>query len=404
MKNFFTLLGIACLTMLMNVNIVNAQSQWIQVNSGTNETINSIDIFDNNRLIAVTFGGTTIISDDNAETWTENYVTYESLTSIDAHGGSAIAVSDYGLILHSADYGDTWSLAENTGIRLRCAEFWDQDRAFVSGDDEIVLESKNNMATWNYIPYIVGNGFWMRDISFIDEMNGFVVGDGGTAFKTPNAGYGWFKIDTKTTENLKSITFPTADTGYICGNGSTLLKTTDGGLSWENIVSTNYGDFRGTIFFSTQEGYLCGTDGLILHTTDGGASWVQEESGVSTHLSMFCYIESTQRLVLIGHNGVLMYKDLTVSTDDITSEKDSGPVTLYPNPAKNTVCFQFIEPPKTQYEVHICNSNGEILVKKMLSPFQKDLSLDIENYPAGTYHFCIINKSKTIQSGTFIKQ
>lgn len=404
MKTYLYLPFVTIITILIGTEHNYAQSQWIQLNSGTTETINSIDAFDNNRLIAVTYGGTTITSDDYGETWTENYVTYESLTSIDAFGSSAIAVSDYGQILRSSDYGDSWSMEENTGIRLRCAEFYNHDRSFVCGDDEIVLESQDNMNTWNYIPYIVGSGHWLRELVFYDEKNGYVVGDAGTAFKTPNSGYGWFKMDTKTDQNLKSVSFPSVDTGYVCGNGSTILKTTDSGITWNNMVSTNYGDLRGIIFLTNDDGYVCGTDGLILHTNDGGTTWEQEASGVPTHLTDFCYLENIQRLVLIGHDGVVMYKDLVVSSDDIITEKNTDMVTVFPNPANDLLMIDFGEEISESLVVSIFSPAGQKIEQILISDFRMSISLDISHYHPGIYHFTMSNGTSLLHSGSFTKK
>ena len=58
---------------------------------------------------------------------------------------------------------------------------------------------------------------------------GYVVGDGGTIIKTLDGGVTWNLLQSGTTYELNSVSFPNSTTGYTAGDLGTILKTTNGG-------------------------------------------------------------------------------------------------------------------------------------------------------------------------------
>jgi photosystem II stability/assembly factor-like uncharacterized protein len=401
MKKIISAITIAILLFAFNM----LQAQWTQVNTGITKNILKISQFDNGRIICATANGSVLMSDDSGDTWTEIPVTSEPLVAIDCINGTAIALSFYGEIHMSNNYGESWQYLNYYGIELRDIEFHSESKAYIAGANEMALESQNHFSYWNLIPYIIGDGYWLRNFEFFDQQNGFLVGDGGEAFKTPNSGYGWFKMDTQTTENLQAVFFPSADTGYIVGNNNTILKTTDGGITWNNVYTGSLGTFLDAYFVSNTEGYVAGNNGVIIHTEDGGETWQQEATGVSTMLFYFCYHQESNRLLLTGADGVLLYKDLAVGTDDNISKKTiSGPVTVAPNPAQNKVSFQFTNPNNAKQTLLVYNSTGKLLTHADIAPAQGMFNLDVRTFPAGLYHYSLINDTEKLHSGTFIKQ
>ncbi|MBK6345014.1 MAG: T9SS type A sorting domain-containing protein [Bacteroidales bacterium] len=167
----------------------------------------------------------------------------------------------------------------------------------------------------------------LNSITFIDDMIGFIAGNGGTILKTTDGGNTWTKINTGTNKNLTSICFTDDSTGYAFGqcsikttNGgktwsalstlpvdlydlilsasftdslhgyatlqfeNKLLKTEDGGKNWTlNSFEGNFlnsGDYKNTVqFIDEDHGYVLGGEvevsSFILETSDGGLSWQQ---------------------------------------------------------------------------------------------------------------------------------
>ncbi|MCK7541635.1 MAG: YCF48-related protein [Marinilabiliales bacterium] len=83
-----------------------------------------------------------------------------------------------------------------------------------------------------------------RDMYFVDENIGFVVGYNGNIYKTTDSGTTWRKLNSGTILHLLSVYFIDENVGFVsgqaasgcldadCDKGSVFLKTTDGGDTW----------------------------------------------------------------------------------------------------------------------------------------------------------------------------
>lgn len=398
-----SLLLLAFLTFMLFPNIL-VKAQWTQINSGTTSDIFTISAFDNGRLIACGGNGTVLTSDDEGLSWDLTTITYQSLVNVHAYGNFCIAISDFGGIFRSNDYGENWNLTAELDLTLRGLHVVGPDKAYVSGQYEMLFESIEQISAWNYIPYVTGPGFWLRDIYFPNDQNGYVVGDGGRAYKTPNSGYGWFLMDTKTQENLTSVYFPSPDTGYCCGSNNTIIKTTDGGLNWFSTFNGQVNDFRNIFFLTNDEGYVSGNDGILMHTVDGGQNWEIELSNVSNVLRDFYYIPEIQRLLVCGHDGVMLYKDLETGIKEMQqSETGNIKVDVYPNPANNQLTFNVQHVKAIPLQLFIYDNTGTKMLQRG-NLTGGNIQIDISSFPVGLYQFTFSAGDKTEFSGKFIRK
>jgi len=380
-----------------------AYSQWFQVDPGTTSNIYTISAFDNGRLIACGNDGTILTSDDEGLAWDLTTLTWEKIVNVDAYGNFCIAITDQGVIFKSNNYGESWQSIAFIGATLRGLHIVSPNKAYVSGQFEAVFESTDHFSSWNHVEYVFGPGYWLRDIYFPDKQNGYVVGDGGRAYKTPNSGYGWFLMDTKTEENLTSVYFPSPDTGYCCGLNNTILKTTDGGLTWFSTFNGQVNDFRNVFFITNDEGYLSGSNGVLMHTSDGGQNWEIESSNVSTVLRDFYYIPEIKRMLVCGHDGIILYKDLVTNQQEIQKPaKGSVSIKVFPNPANNQITFEIYDATGETLKLSIYNTQGKSMLQMddlNIGKFQ----VDISTFPAGSYQYVFSTDKKNILSEKFIK-
>jgi hypothetical protein len=130
-----------------------------------------------------------------------------------AVGSTGFAVINWGLILHTTDGGDNWTVQEDTEIQ-------------------------------NYY-----------GVSFVDANTGYVVGGGNM----------WGSSNSRSDNSSSQLVY-----------NSPILKTTDGCETWTTqiTVSTN---LLSICFTDENNGTAVGTGGTILRTTNGGVSFVEEE-------------------------------------------------------------------------------------------------------------------------------
>ena len=79
---------------------------------------------------------------------------------------------------------------------------------------------------------ISGTNVHLDAVTFVDEKNGWVVGDQGTILHTDNGGSIWFKQQADTVQHLLGVCFLNDKLGWAVGASGYMLKTEDGGQTW----------------------------------------------------------------------------------------------------------------------------------------------------------------------------
>ncbi len=114
----------------------------------------------------------------------------------------------------------------------------------------------------------------LRDISFINNTTGFMVGN-NIRLKTTNGGINW-QILSNTNGGL-AVKFIDQNTGYVVEDG--VYKTIDGGLNWVHII----GGEKQTLFFNDAlTGYVGGRNSSIAKTTNGGQTFIGQTLPLAT--------------------------------------------------------------------------------------------------------------------------
>lgn len=130
------------------------------------------------------------------------------------------------------------------------------------------------------------NSQQIRDITFLDSLNGFAVTsrnvnpDTSSILRTTNGGDTWQIVFTESPKRFSKIQFINAATGFVCGGsgGGTaqLYKTTNGGLNW-NLISSFGCAFLDDMFVLNNDtiwlAEATNPCGGVFRTTNGGGNW-----------------------------------------------------------------------------------------------------------------------------------
>jgi photosystem II stability/assembly factor-like uncharacterized protein len=159
--------------------------------------------------------------------------------------------------------------------------FTDADTGYAVGEDAI-LRTTNGGTNWT----LIGNCplQFLYSVHFTNASTGYAVGTRGTILKIKNGGSDVSLQNLSFTGSNVKLCFPDANTGYAL-EGGTLYKTTNAGENWTTkyIDSINY--FFGIYFTDTSTGYIAGRS--ILKTTDGGTSWTNQYNDTCAMYSIF---------------------------------------------------------------------------------------------------------------------
>ena len=179
----------------------------------------------------------------------------------------------------------SWALASGDRLTTYYAgnyfNSWHVKRANIIAGDTVIFRSWiselytsfDKGGTWSYTGIYPFDPFSNSGMHWIYSNLGFTVGPNGQIAQTSNGGIGWNIIPTPTTEHLNDIHF-----------------------------------------INDQQGWAVGENGTIIGTNDGGQTWFLENSGVTDHLSAIA--SDDQAVIIIGHNGTILRRDLTVSVPE----------------------------------------------------------------------------------------
>lgn len=134
----------------------------------------------------------------------------------------------YGTVMKTTNTGKTWNFLNVNGDNFRAMDIHG-DEIWMCGYMGSVCHSTDGGNTWQTLRD--GNNFtlpryYMMDILFTDEQNGWAVCDDGRLIYTDDGGNHWAEYDRFTTNSLRSITLcPNGDL-LTCGDNGVIYRIT----------------------------------------------------------------------------------------------------------------------------------------------------------------------------------
>ena len=232
-------------------------------------------------------------------------------------------------------------------------------------------------------------------IYFLNLTTGFIVTKNylnqGVILKTINSGDNWYEVDIYDNNLFKDICFISDSTGFVIGTNGLILKTNNIGENWIE-VSTNYSETLNSISFSdTYNGYIVGDNGLILKSSDGGNFWNIIDFINSDNL-IYTKSVGNEDCYVLSENGYL-YRNFILT--EINDDNAIDNIVIAPVPANDY--FKIILPPEIQdFTVNIYNNSGRILFTA------KNTKTINNNFPKGFYLIEIISKNKIYRNKLLI--
>jgi photosystem II stability/assembly factor-like uncharacterized protein len=212
-------------------------------------------------FVVVGYKGKVLRSTDAGKTWRGlPRPSKWTLTDVEFVGEYGWAVGQLGTIVHSRDGGQTWSPQKSgTDVQLMAVSFTDKLHGGISGDFSTVITTDNGGETWNAkrievsqvgltedmalaIPDVI-----YYDIFFLDENNGWMVGEYGNIRYTTDGGKTWGSQHQSLVDTLKfsdvmslpalaRIRFWDKQNGLAVGASGDIIRTEDGGQSWRFLA------------------------------------------------------------------------------------------------------------------------------------------------------------------------
>ena len=327
MKNL--ILSIFILFVLPNKSF----SQWTLQNSGTNNTLFSVDfltessgwIAGTDDLIKQTRDGGQSWSDfsdrhfPSYEWWLNIFIVNEN--DIYACGDIAALGGTQSYWIYTTNGGDSW--VRQMGSMVPESSFW-SDVFFLNNNLGWRVGHRNSEGRVHRTTTGV-SGAWqslitvpevLSSVMFINENLGWVVGSNGRIYNSTDGGTNLTIQNSGTTKDLSSVYFINSSIGWCVGDGdgqAIILKTLNGGQTWSSTLPQNITKLYSIYFWDTNIGWACGSisssssdKGVILYTDNGGETWeVQHIENNCTELYDIDFVSNTTGWV-VGSNGVIL--------------------------------------------------------------------------------------------------
>lgn len=229
------------------------------------------------------------------------------LTDKGKFSGGAVAPS---AILKTEDGGKSWrktALEGGQNERLTRIFFSKNGIGRAIGESGAFYEMKSDSQVWKKA--ILPTRFLLLGGSFPNDSKGTIVGGGGSAIYTENAGIDWKsagftkRIETK----LNSVFFINPNIGWLVGVAGKIFSTNNGGKLWWEQKSNTSENLHDIFFINTAEGWAVGEQGLILHTRAAGNIWQIEQSNTKHKLERVFAIGD--RVWAVGFGGTILQSE-----------------------------------------------------------------------------------------------
>ncbi len=282
---------------------------WEAQESGTEQDIKSLAFVNEKQGWAVGNGGTIIHTEDGGKTWVSQggseTAPLNKLFFLNEKEGWAVGMS--GLVLHTTDGGKKWE-KQDIGIKRAIASiyFMNPQTGWILAGDEVyrtidggknwgksLLDIKiprSGKVGKDVILSVMGEEipeeWWIGDIVFADEKEGWAVVGLWFIFHTEDGGKAW-SDQLKTgymSYGVNAVSFMDKKNG--CAGGSSIICTVDGGKTWKERLDVKPGqrkmikEFDVAVsniqFIGNKDGWAVGTEGQIFKTEDGGKNWNME--------------------------------------------------------------------------------------------------------------------------------
>lgn len=202
-----------------------------------------------------------------------------------ANGDTVVLAGNGGLLLVSADRGQTWLRTKLPGdAPLTYPDFIDvaacPDGSFAALDaTRGVWFSARNVERWARGPTpLKEEGF---DLTCDSGGRVWVVGAFMLIASSSDQGRTWDDQSLGDDAIFTAVQFTGPDDGVIVGEFGMHYRSSDGGKSWD-IQPPIPNEFYplAALFQGRDRGWLAGLQGAILFTSDRGASWTKQETGI----------------------------------------------------------------------------------------------------------------------------
>ncbi len=302
-------------------------------------------------------------------------------------GGSTGTSASSGFAYKTIDGGMTWNKTNDGNILLTedlySIDFINENIGFVSGgfNHDATFKTIDGGISWKKVADLSFN-----KLKFVNQQTGFaMISSARRLYKSDNGGESW--VETFVGEKwIKSFYFLDESNGYVIGDDALMYKTTNGGASW-NKVDIPYEYYIDVAFYNTKIGFILDEEGNLLKTSNGGITW---ETAFKSPTTRFVGIELRGEQIFVYGGFGLLYS-ATVSIDEILNlepltftDITASTATLSTRIESNYDAIQVI----LEYGTSSGNYANSLGIAAFNGYIDQDIHYYFENLKPSTQYYC----------------
>lgn len=195
----------------------------------------------------------------------------------------------YGMILYSADSGETWvrqGLGSAALHGISVEDIWavDENNVWATATNNVILRTINGGQTWSRVQAPANIAIMaLMSISIVDNTNIWISGDNGTIYNSTDNGSTWTMFDTTIFHKagIQGVWALSPEKIYVVGGTGNISErgfigyTLDGGTTWDSVVPANNYNKNSWIGVTASENTIVvyGGHSHYVVSTDGGTTW-----------------------------------------------------------------------------------------------------------------------------------
>ncbi len=306
-------------------------------------------------LFAVGERGHILFSADGSAWRQFNVPTRSNFTSVFALGKKIWAVGHDGVIVHSADSGQSWALqryrpwspetyAAEDGIPLLDVHFSDRQNGFAIGAFALILRTTDGGATWVAEPMNViddaaqeeapvaastaESSEWVFDesdleleagddphlnaIARLSNGNLLIVGERGSVFRSADDGASWHRLAFPYEGSLFGILNWKDSRVMVYGLRGRVFESSDFGDTWSDVSTDSENSLMGGVALDNGGAVLVGLNGTVLRRDSADQSFTvfTHENRDQESVTLAGIYKLDSAFVLVGEKGVELTKTL----------------------------------------------------------------------------------------------
>jgi photosystem II stability/assembly factor-like uncharacterized protein len=235
------------------------------------------------RIVAVGEQGYVLLSDDGGRTQRQARAVPANLTLTAvsfADERNGWAVGHGGVIVHTVDGGETWTLQRSdlsVDQPLLTVYFRDAQHGWAAGLWSLLFATSDGGKTWQQVTLPAPEGAKRADLNLLKLFPGagdtlYIAAERGTVLRSRDGGTTWQYLPTGSKASLWTGTALPDGTLLVGGLGGRILRSTDEGATWSVLSAGSSGSIT-QLRVEGKQVWAASLDGRLLRSSDAGRTW-----------------------------------------------------------------------------------------------------------------------------------